>query len=424
MPQAGNILAWQTVMAMPFGWRNLRESVLTPFAMKKRPVIRVKAKEGRKARAGAPWIFSNEIAMDADAKALPPGVLVHVMGDDGRDFGTGYFNPKSLIAVRLLAPEKNAAIDAAFFAARLKRALRLREALYAKPFHRLVHAEGDGLPGLTMDRFGDVVVAQITTAGMESLLTPIRMALEDVIAPATIILRNDAPARGLEGLDLYVRAEKGPMGRIAVEENGARYFADLGQGQKTGWYYDQRDNRAFIAGLAKDRSVLDAYSYTGGFGILAAKAGAREVICLDSSEPALKLAEESAAANHVSVRALKADVFEEMERLAARQEMFDMVVADPPPFVKSRKDLEPGAKAYRKLARLAASITAREGVLLLASCSHNIPAERFAAECAAGIARAGRQARLIRSAGAGPDHPVHPMLPESAYLKALVYALD
>jgi 23S rRNA (cytosine1962-C5)-methyltransferase len=392
--------------------------------MIKRPTIAVRPKEGRKARAGAPWIFSNEIVMDTAAKALAPGALVNVKGDDGQDFGTGYFNAKSLIAVRLLARECGAAMDAAFFTARLTRALALRDTLYAKPFYRLAHAEGDGLPGLTIDRFGDTLVVQITTAGMESLLTPLKMALENVLAPANIILRNDTPARCLEGLELYVRAEKGQMGRIAVEENGARYFADLGQGQKTGWYYDQRDNRAFIAGLAKSRSVLDAYSYTGGFGILAAKAGASETVCLDSSAPALALAEDSAAANQVSVRAVKSDVFEEMERLAGEKESFDITVADPPPFVKSKKDLEPGAKAYRKLARLAAAVTAPNGLLLLASCSHNMPAERFAAECAAGIMRSGRRATLIRSAGAGPDHPVHPMLSESAYLKSLVYALD
>jgi len=392
--------------------------------MSKRPIITIKPREGRKARLGSPWIFSNEIVMDAAAKALAPGTLVHVKNDDGQDAGTGYFNSKSLIAVRLLARECGAAVDAAFFAGRLKRALALRDMLYAKPFYRLAHAEGDGLPGLTIDRFGDTLVLQVTTAGMEALLTPLKMALETVLAPSSIILRGDSPARALEGLPLYVRAEKGEMGRIAVEENGARYFADLGQGQKTGWYYDQRDNRAFIAGLANGKSVLDAYCYTGGFGILAAKAGASETVCLDSSAPALKLAEDSAAANKVSLRAVKADVFEELERLTAQKEVFDIVVADPPPFVKSKKDLEPGAKAYRKLARLAAAVTKPGGTLLLASCSHNIPTERFAAECAAGIMRGGRRASLIRSAGAGPDHPVHPMLPESAYLKSLVYALD
>ncbi len=207
-----------------------------------------------------------------------------------------------------------------------------------------MHAEGDGLPGLVIDRFGDVLVLQITVAGMEAALPALLAALNKLIAPTTIILRNDASSRALEGLENYVRVEQGAAGRIAVEENGARYFADLGQGQKTGWYYDQRDNRAFMAALARGQSVLDAYSYTGGFGILAAKAGAKEVICLDSSEPALKLAEDSAAANQVSVRAIKADVLEEMERLSAQKEKFGIVIADPPPFVKSRKDLEPGAK--------------------------------------------------------------------------------
>ena len=303
--------------------------------------------------------------------------------------------------------------------------MALRDALYEKPFYRLVHAEGDGLPGLVIDRFGDALVVQTNSAGMESLLTPLTMALENLLSPTTIILRNDSPSRSFEGLESYVRAEKGEARRIALEENGARYFADIGaEGQKTGWYYDQRDNRAFIAGLAKGKTVLDAYSYTGGFGILAAKSGAREVVCVDRSAPALKLAEESAAANSVAIKAFNADALEEMARLAAAKETFDIVLADPPPFVKAKKDLEAGARAYRKLARLSADVTAKGGLLMLSSCSHNIDTERFAAECAQGILRSGRAARLIRSAGAGPDHPVHPMLQESAYLKALVYALD
>jgi len=380
--------------------------------------------KGRRARGGSPWIFSNEIRMDAAAKAIAPGAVVNVRGEDGRGFGTGYFNPKSLIAVRLLAEECDTVIGQEFFAERLARALKLRDSLYGKPFYRLVHAEGDHLPGLVIDRFGDTLTVQIGTAGMEKQRGPILTALDHLLSPATVILRCDAPSRALEGLDSYVETVKGKGHRIAVEENGARYIADLTEGQKTGWYYDQRDNRAFIAQFAKDKSVLDAYSYTGGFGILAAAAGARETVCLDSSAPALALAEESARANNVKIKAVKADVFEELERLIAAGEKFDMVLADPPPFVKSKRDLEPGAKAYRKLARLAAQATAPDGILMLASCSHNIPPERFAAECAQGLLRTGRRARLIRQAGAGPDHPVHPLLPESAYLKALVYALD
>ena len=389
-----------------------------------RKTIIVPKGQRAKARDGSPWIFSNEIRMDPAAKALTPGSVVNVRGEDGRAFGTGYFNPKSLIAVRLLSADCDAVIDTGFFVKRLRHALALRDAFYDRPFYRLCHAEGDGLPGLVIDRFDDTLTVQTGTAGMERQVEAIDQALHDIVAPKTIILRNDAPSRALEGLEAYVRTLKGEGRRIAVEENGARYIADLTEGQKTGWYYDQRDNRAFIAKLAKGKSVLDAYSYTGGFGILAAKAGAREVVCLDSSAPALALAEESARTNAVTIKAVKADVFEELERLKTAGERFDIVLADPPPFVKSKKDLEPGAKAYRKLARLAAEVTAPGGFLMVASCSHNIPSERFAQECGQGLLRAGRAAALIRQAGAGPDHPVHPLLPESAYLKALVYALD
>jgi 23S rRNA (cytosine1962-C5)-methyltransferase len=388
------------------------------------PVIRLRAREGRRVRAGAPWVFSNEVTMSEAAKMLAPGSIVNVAGDDGREFGTFYFNPKSLIAARQLDRAAGADIDAAFLEARLKRTLALREQIYARPFYRLVHAEGDLLPGLVVDRFGDTLSVQIATAGMEALTEPLLEALDRVLAPEAVILRNDVPARTLEGLDSYVRVVKGAPARVTVEESAIRYFADLASGQKTGWYYDQRDNRAFAASFAKGKSVLDAYCYTGGFALAAAEAGARECVGLDGSAPALALAEESAAANRLMAKFVKCDVFEELERLSLAKETFDVMIADPPPFVRARKDLETGAKAYRKLARLAAGLVAPQGILLLASCSHNMPAERFALECALGIARAGRSARLIRQSGAGADHPIHPMLPESAYLKLLAYALD
>jgi len=395
--------------------------------MTKPPLLRLKPREGRRVRAGAPWVFSNEIALDDEAKKLAPGSLIRLEGDDGKAFGVGYFNLQSLIAVRLFECPAETAIDQAFFATRLARALALREALYSRPFYRLIHSEGDGLPGVTIDRFGEVCVAQITTAGMEKLLEPLLAALGKVVVPDSVVLRADTPVRALEGLDSYARAVDGEIPHhLAIEENGARYFADLEGGQKTGWFFDQRDNRAFLAPLAQGKTMLDAYCYTGGFGVLAARSGAKEVSSLDSSAPALALAEDAAAANGVEkiCRFVKTDVFEELERLASKGETFDIVAADPPPFVKSRKDLEVGAKAYRKLARLAAAVTAPNGIVLLASCSHNMPAERFASECAIGILRSGRRAALIRQAGAGADHPVHPHLPESAYLKAMVYALD
>jgi len=387
--------------------------------MTARPLIRVKPREGKRARAGAPWLFSNEIEMP---KGLAPGAVVNVVGDDGVVLGTGQFNPQSLIAVRLLDPALDVALDEAFFAAKLARALALRGRLYTAPYYRLVHAEGDGLPGLVIDRFGETSVVQITTAGMEAARDTILAALRRVVGPQRIVLRADAPSRNLEGLASYVDCEG--SGRIGVEENSVSYFADAAVGQKTGWYYDQRDNRAFMAALSHGRTVLDAYSYTGGFALAAAKAGAREVAGLESSGPAVALAEEAAAAGHLAAKFIRCEVFDELERLGAAKENFAVVIADPPPFVKAKKDLEAGAKAYRKLAKLAAAVTAPEGMLFIASCSHNISMERLAQECAAGLARAGRRARLIRAAGAGPDHPIHPMLTESAYLKALVYALD
>ncbi|MGD0191874.1 MAG: class I SAM-dependent rRNA methyltransferase [Rhizomicrobium sp.] len=395
--------------------------------MKRRPIIRVKPREGRRARAGAPWVFSNEIVMDAAAKSLAPGSLVNVLGSDERAFGVGYFNLGTLIAVRLFEAPAETAIDRAFLASRLARALHLRERLFDKPFYRLVHAEGDGLPGLVIDRFGDTLVAQITTAGMEQLLEPLLVALDDTVAPKTVVLRADAQARSLEGLETYIRVAKGEeLHRVRLEENGARYLADVAAGQKTGWYFDQRENRAFAAELAKGKILLDAFCYTGGFAILAAKAGAHEVIGLDSSQPALALAEEAAAANDVSAQSkfVKSDAMEELKRLTEQSETFDVVIADPPPFVRTKRDLESGARAYRKLARYAAAVTRKNGFVLLASCSHNISMERFKEECAGGIQKTGRRAALIRESGAGPDHPVHPFLPETAYLKSLVFALD
>ena len=395
------------------------------ITMTKYKILRLKPHEGKRVRAGAPWAFSNEITMDAAAKTLEPGSPVRLAESDGTLIGTGYFNPKSLIAVRLMGPP-GAEIDRSFFTAKLRRALALRERFYQRPYYRLVHAEGDGLPGLIVDRYGDALVVQIGTAGMEMLTDDLLAALDEIVAPRTMVLRNDAPSRALEGLDSYIRVAKGDVPtRVAVEENGARYLADLQSGQKSGWYYDQRDNRAFMAGLASGQTVLDAFCYTGGFSVLAALKGARSVTGIDSSEPALNLAREAAAANGVEQRCefVKADVLAELDRRATK-ERFGIVICDPPPFVRARKDLESGARAYRKLARLAATVTAPGGFLFLTSCSHNMPHERFLSECAAGIARAGRAGALIRDAGAGPDHPVHPQLPESAYLKALVYALD
>lgn len=392
-----------------------------------RPIIRLQANRERRASHGHPWVYSNEIAMSAEAKALPPGTVVEAQASDGKPIGVGFFNPRSLIALRLLEWSRGTVIDSAFLTARLQRALALREALYREPFYRLVHAEADGLPGLVIDRYGPVLVAQLNSAGMDRLTEPLLEAIDTVLSPEVIVLRNDSAVREQEGLTRDVRIAKGAMdGPIEVRENGARFLADLSGGQKTGWFFDQRDNRAFMAGLAAGRSVIDIYSYTGGFGIQAAVAGANSVTMCDRSEQALALAEQAAKLNGVAPRMtfVRAEAFTELEKRVGQGDRFGVVICDPPAFVKSQKDLQTGARGYRKLARLGATMVEPGGYLFIASCSHNMPVDRFAEEVARGIGQAGRSGRILRSAGAAPDHPVHPMLPESAYLKAQVLQLD
>ena len=396
-----------------------------PDSPSQRPSIHLQRGRSRRLRSGHPWIFSNEIEMDAAARALAPGSLVTLIDAGAEKLGVATFNPHSLIAARLLSRQADQAIDQDFLAARLSRAVDLRAVLGVERYCRLIHSEADGLPGLIVDRFGDVVALQTNTAGMERLLPTLLEALDQVLAPTAVVLRNDSPVRSLEGLESYHRLAKGDLtGPVEVVENGARFFADLTHGQKTGWFFDQRDNRAFVAGLARGRRVLDLYTYAGGFAIQAARAGAAEVVAVDRSAESLELAEQSAALNGVTIAAVRAEAFAEMERLAAAGQRFGLVVADPPAFVKSKKDLAAGAKGYRKMARLAGALVEPGGFLFAASCSHHMPNAAFAEEIAHGLSLAGRSGRILRSSGAGSDHPVHPHLPESAYLKAMVLQLD
>ncbi len=391
------------------------------------PAITVKPSAQKRLRQGHPWAYANEIDMDNTAKAVAAGGLVRVATRDGGRLGTAIFNRHSLIALRLLSRDGEATIDQAFFKDRLARALALRERLFDAPYYRLVHAEGDGLPGTVIDRFGPVLAVQLNTAGIQQLWPQLVAALEEVVAPRAIVLRNDSPARASEGLDLRVEIVKGELpGPLEVLENDTRYFADLSGGQKTGWFYDQRENRAWAARLAKGARVLDCYSFSGGFGIRAAAAGADEVTGLDSSEPALALARLAAEANGVASRCnfVRTDVMAELPRLHQRGERFDLVVADPPAYIKSKKHLAQGSQAYRKLVAAAAALVAPGGALVMASCSHHMDRARFAAQIERGIADAGRQARILREAGAGPDHPLHPALPETAYLKTHFLVLD
>ncbi len=389
------------------------------------PLIRLLPGRDRRVKAGHPWAFSNEIAMTPAAKALPAGSVVRLEGDDGVKHGVWHFNPRSLIAARLLDRDPGARFDEALIRRRLEDAAALRARLGLGLHHRLVHAEADGLPGLVIDRYGDAFALQANTAGMESATPMIVSALAALFAPRVIVARNDSPVRALEGLDQHTRLLHGTDATARVEEGGLAFAVDLLAGQKTGWFHDQRENRARVAALAPGATVLDAFCHTGGFGLAAARAGASAVTLLDRSEPALALAAATARAHGLADRVsfVREDAMEGMARRAAEGHRFDIVVADPPAFAKARKDVPAALRAYQKLARLAASLVSRGGILFLASCSHHIEPGAFAEAVAQGLWRARREARLLWSGGAGPDHPVHPMLPESAYLKALLFAL-
>jgi len=392
-----------------------------------RPVVTLLPGGHWRAEGGHPWVYSNEIRMDAAAKAITAGSLVTLRRADERALGVAMFNPHTLLAARLLDRDAARPIGKRFLSRRLERALRLRDRLYPAPYYRLVHAEADGLPGLVVDRFGTVLAVQTNAAGMERLQPLVIEALIALLSPAAIVLRNDSPARTLEGLQPEVRVAHGALdGPVTVEENGAAFAADLLGGQKTGWFFDQRDNRGFVAGLAAGARVLDLYCYSGGFAVQAARAGAASVTGIDSSPAALALATDAASRNDVSgiCSFRRSEVFAEAAMLAAAGERFEIVIADPPAFARAKRDVPAALRGYRKLARLAIQLAAPRGFVFLASCSHNVGAGDFAEAVRRGLTDAGRGGRILREAGAGPDHPIHPSLPETAYLKSITLALD
>jgi 23S rRNA (cytosine1962-C5)-methyltransferase len=390
-----------------------------------RTLIRLNPGQGRRLKSGHPWAFSNEIRMLPDFREFPAGLPVRLEGDDGWRFGTFMFNPHSLIAARLLDRDPGAAIDAAWVRARIESAAALRARVVSSQFHRLVHAEADRLPGLVIDRYGDVLVLQANAAGMDRLTPKIVAALRDTLQPRAIVARNDSPARAYEGLPERIEMLHGTDAAAVVEEGGVAFPVDPLSGQKTGFYFDQRPNRDRVASLAAGARVLDVFCHIGAFGLRCAAAGASAVTLVDSSAPALEAAAAAAERNGFSsiVSPHRGDAFDVMAELAADGKKFDIVVCDPPAFAKSKKDQAAGLRGYGRMARLAAPLVSPGGLLFVASCSHHAPVELFAAAIAEGLQRARREGRILFSGGAGPDHPVHPLLPESAYLKSQLLQL-
>lgn len=398
-----------------------------------RPAVRLRPNAQVQAiRHGFPWVYADELVLDRRTRALQPGALAVLEDAERRPLGLVTVNPASKIAARMLDRDPGATIDMRWVRARIARAQALRAPLYPAPYYRLVHAEGDGLPGLVIDRFGAAAVVQPNAAWTEAHLPAIVAALVAETGVATVVKNATGRARALEGLDTgpdtgaTVVHGPAPAGPVPVPMNGATYLADLTGGQKTGLYYDQRDNQAFAARLARGGRVLDVFAHVGGFGLAALAGGAASALAVDASAPALALAEAGARASGLADRfaTRRGDAFETLAALAAEGARFDLVVCDPPAFAPAKTALEAGLRAYERVARLAAPLVAPGGWLMLCSCSHAADLAAFRTACTRGIGRAGRAGQLAYTGFAGPDHPQLPQLAETGYLKALAFRLD
>ncbi len=383
------------------------------------PALRLKRNEDRRLHAGHLWVFSNEVdTQQTPLLKFKVGELVRVLSHNDRALGLAYVNPQSLISARLLSTWKLP--DAAWFAERMRIALALRERLYAEPYYRAVYGEADGLPGLVIDRYGAQCVVQIATAGMERLKPQIQEAALQVFKCDTLLFKNDGAAREPEGLPLYVEVARGELDRLAlVVEGGLRFSVPLAEGQKTGWFFDQAANRrALTKYVRKGARVLDVFSYVGAWGARAARDGAGEVICIDSSAAALELAAINAERNSLELTTRKGDAFDVLEALAEEGAQFDIVILDPPAFAKRKKDLPKALAAYKRLNQLAMQLLAGEGILVSCSCSYHVSAEELQDAIAKAARGAVKHLQLLEMGGQAPDHPVHPAIPETRYLKA------
>ncbi|QXT38091.1 RSP_2647 family RNA methyltransferase [Gymnodinialimonas ceratoperidinii] len=392
------------------------------------PVLRLKPKaDARRIRHGHPWAWADDLVLDRRSKAVPAGALALLEDAERQPIGIGVATVNARIGLRILDRAPDTVIDKDWLRAKINRAARLRDALYDAPYYRLIHAEGDGLPGLIVDRFGDTLVMQPNAIWLEERLDDLRDLLLEATGATTLIKNGTSRARALEDLpeEILTLAGTAPDGPIEVPMNGATYMADVMGGQKTGLFYDQRPNHALMARLAEGARVLDVFTHVGGFALATLAAGAQSALAVDASEPALTLAGQGAQAMGCDARfdTRQGDAFTVMEALAAEGATFDLVIADPPAFAPSKPALDKGLRAYERVARLAASLVAEGGTLMLCSCSHAADLGKFRASCIRGIGRAGREPRLIYTGFAGPDHPVHPSLSDTGYLKALAFSL-
>lgn len=388
------------------------------------PALYLKRDEDARLRAGHLWVFANEVDVArSPLNTFEVGEACVIVDARNKPIGVGYVNPHSLICARLVARGITHPLDASLLTHRLQVALALRERLHDEPFYRLLFGESDGVPGLTLDRFDDVVVAQATTAGIERLKPQVEAAVQKVVKPRALIWKNDAGIRKLEDLTSYADIGFGdPPGALRVREDGVEFAVDAIGGQKTGWFYDQRANRDALAPFVKGKRVLDMFSYLGAWGLRAAAMGASEVACVDASASAVKLIEQNAARNGMAerVRAERADAFEYLKTLREAREHFDVVILDPPAFVKRKKDLKEGALAYRRINEAAMQVLGRDGILVTCSCSYHMPRVGLLDAVQRGARHLDRSVQVLQRLQQAPDHPVHPAIPETDYLKGFI----
>jgi 23S rRNA (cytosine1962-C5)-methyltransferase len=388
------------------------------------PALYLKRGEDARLRGGHLWVFSNEV----DVKRSPltgfePGEACVIVDAHDKPLGIGYVNPNSLICARLVNRNLDHALDRSLIVHRLKVALSLRERLYGEPYYRLVFGESDALPGLTVDRFGEVIVAQATTAGMERLKDDVTAAIAKVIKPAALVWKNDAAIRALEHLPEYSDAGMQVLPvSLVVREGGLEFEIDPVGGQKTGWFYDQRANRDLLAPYVRGARVLDMFSYLGAWGLRAAAAGAKQVICVDASASAVAAITRNAQRNGLTdrVTAVRADAFEYLKAQRAAREHFDVVILDPPAFVKRKKDFAEGRIAYRRINEMAMQILARDGILITCSCSYHMPRAALLEAVQQAARHLDRNMQVLAQLQQAPDHPVHPAIPETDYLKGFI----
>jgi len=385
------------------------------------PILRLKRNEERRLSAGHLWVFSNEVdTAQTPLTVFNPGDLCQVMSARDKFMGYAYVNPRALICARIVGRDvAHPPVDKGLIVHRLQVALSLRERVYAVPYYRLVYGESDLLPGLVLDRFGDVIVGQIGTAGMEAMKEQIVAAVKQVLNPKAMLWKNDSGARELEGLDSYVETAFGEVpDMLSVPESGVNFTVPVHEGQKTGWFYDQAFNRQALLKYAQGKRVLDVFSYLGAWGLSAAKAGATEVTCVDSSAKALECVQQSAASNGLKIDTLKGDAFDVLEKLHADKRRFDVVIIDPPAFIKRKKDIPKGEAAYKRLNQLAMQLLERDALLVSCSCSYHLQGDALIDAIQRAARHLNKHAQIIEVGGQAPDHPIHPGIEETRYLKA------